>query len=111
MPIVIQPGLRVEFAAGVEGDVGVARFAAGVGPGGVVDGDHAVGGVDVTLQRVAGGVQQGRDVEVGVVQEVQPVVVAQAVEAGVLVAQDGRVNLAPAPDVLVLGLQGLGLGR
>ena len=49
----VKSRLAFQLAAGVERHVGVARFAAGVGPGGVVDGDDAVGGVDVAFGRVA----------------------------------------------------------
>ena len=73
-PVVHQLGLGVEFAAGVEGCVVVVGFAVGVRREVRVQyRDGAVGGVEVAFDDGAGGVEEGGDVVVGVIQVVDTI--------------------------------------
>ena len=72
-----------------------------------MDGKYAVRAVGVPLDGVPGEVDESGDVEGGVAEVVDAVVITSAVGVRVLVAQHRGVDVTLRPDVLVLGLEGL----
>ncbi len=108
--VVHQPGLAVTSAGGVGIGPDVRAGVAGRLEGGSADFGGAVRRVAVAFENGAGGANQGRDIEVGVVEGVKALV-ERAVGGGVAVAEDHRVDVSVGPDVLAIGIGGDGAGR
>ena len=101
----VEPGQRVECAAGEQDRVVVEAAAGADGrPGRIVDRDVAIRVVGVSLDRLpdtADVADQRGDVEIGVVQVIEPGG-GRAGRLGEVVAEDERVVAAGRPDVLVM---------
>ena len=108
VPVIVQSRLGVQLPAGVSIRVGVAGGTSGHSPRWRRRWSARRRAVDVPFHRIAGGVDQRRDVEVGIAQVVDPLVIAQPIGIRVLVPQHRGVDVPPRPDVLVLRLSDSG---